>query len=130
MADNKRKHYLDNIRWVITIVVILYHVIYMYNAEGIVGVVGKITNQNVQYQDAFQYAVYPWLMPIFFIVSGISAKLYREALIYHKISYQFPHFGVVLNDKDICHLILLYSQLPRSMNSGSSATPSFPVSIA
>ena len=48
MAENKRKHYLDNIRWVITIVVILYHVIYMYNAEGIVGVVGKITNQNVQ----------------------------------------------------------------------------------
>ncbi len=78
MADNKRKHYLDNIRWVITIVVILYHVIYMYNAEGIVGVVGKITNQNVQYQDAFQYAVYPWLMQIFFIVSGISAKLYLD----------------------------------------------------
>ena len=74
----KRKHYLDNIRWVITIVVILYHVFYMYNAEGISGTVGKITNLNVQYYDAFQYAVYPWLMPIFFIVSGISAKLYLE----------------------------------------------------
>ena len=76
--ENKRRHYLDNIRWVVTIVVILYHVIYMYNAEGIAGVLGKITNQRVQYQDAFQYAVYPWLMPIFFIVSGISAKLYLD----------------------------------------------------
>lgn len=77
MAENKRKHYLDNIRWVITIVVILYHVFYMY-ADGLVGTVGKITNQNVPYQDGFQYAVYPWLMPIFFIVSGISAKLYLD----------------------------------------------------
>ncbi len=76
--ENKRRHYLDNIRWVVTIVVILYHVIYMYNAQGIAGVLGKITNQRVQYQDAFQYAVYPWLMPIFFIVSGISAKLYLD----------------------------------------------------
>ena len=78
MTENKRKHYLDNIRWCITIVVILYHVLYMYNAEGIVGVVGKITNCDVQFWDAFQYAVYPWLMPIFFIVSGISAKLYLD----------------------------------------------------
>ena len=78
MAEMKRKHYLDNIRWVVTIVVILYHVFYMYNANGIVGVVGKITNLDVQYYDAFQYAVYPWLMPIFFIVSGISARLYLE----------------------------------------------------
>ena len=77
MAENKRIHYLDNIRWVITIVVMLYHVFYMY-ADGLVGTVGKITNQNVPYQDGFQYAVYPWLMPIFFIVSGISAKLYLD----------------------------------------------------
>ncbi len=47
--ENKRRHYIDNIRWVVTIVVVLYHVIYMYNAQGIPGVVGKITNQKIQY---------------------------------------------------------------------------------
>ena len=76
--DNKRKHYLDNIRWVVSIAVVIYHVIYMYNAEDIPGVVGKITNMKVQFFDAYQYMVYPWLMPIFFVVSGISAKLYLD----------------------------------------------------
>ncbi|MBP5529862.1 MAG: acyltransferase [Lachnospiraceae bacterium] len=75
----KRRHYLDNIRWTVTIAVILYHVIYMYNAQGIPGVLGPVTNQKVQYQDVYQYFVYPWLMPIFFIVSGISANLYLKS---------------------------------------------------
>lgn len=73
-----RKHYLDNIRWMTIIAVVLYHVIYMYNGEGVVGPAGKITNMNVQYQDIFQYIVYPWLMPIFFIVSGVSSRIYLE----------------------------------------------------
>ena len=33
-----RKYYLDNIRWITVVIVVLYHVIYMYNAEGIPGV--------------------------------------------------------------------------------------------
>ena len=73
-----RKHYLDNIRWATVVIVVLYHVIYMYNAEGIVGVVGKITDQDVQYQDLFQYIVYPWIMMLLFMVSGISSRLYLE----------------------------------------------------
>jgi peptidoglycan/LPS O-acetylase OafA/YrhL len=73
-----RKHYLDNIRWITVAVVVLYHVFYMYNAEGVVGVVGKITNMDVQYQDLFQYIVYPWIMVLLFIVSGISSRLYLE----------------------------------------------------
>ena len=73
-----RKHYLDNIRWMTVAIVVLYHVIYMYNAEGIVGVVGKITDMKVQYQDMFQYIVYPWIMPVLFIVSGISSRLYLD----------------------------------------------------
>jgi len=50
----------------------------MYNTEGIQGVVGRITNLDVQYYDAFQYFVYPWIMCILFIVSGISSRLYLE----------------------------------------------------
>ena len=70
-----RKHYLDNVRWITVIIVLIYHVFYMYNAEGVFGGLGKITNLEVQYYDAFMYLVYPWFMPVLFLVSGISAKL-------------------------------------------------------
>jgi len=73
-----RKHYLDNIRWITVIIVVIYHVLYMYNGEGILGGLGKITNLPVQYYDVFQYLVYPWFMPVLFVVSGISARLYLD----------------------------------------------------
>lgn len=74
-----RKHYLDNIRWGTQIIVVLYHVFYMYNAEGVVGGLGRITSLDVQYWDIFQYIVYPWMMPVLFMVSGICAKLYLDS---------------------------------------------------
>ena len=70
-----RKHYLDNIRWITVVIVVIYHVFYMYNAEGILGGIGKITDLDVQYYDIYQYLVYPWFMPVLFVVSGISARL-------------------------------------------------------
>ena len=73
-----RKHYLDNIRWITVVMVVIYHIFYMYNGEGILGVVGKITSQDVQYQDIIQYAIYPWIMILLFIVSGISSRLYLD----------------------------------------------------
>ena len=72
-----RKHWLDNIRWS-TVVVVVYHVFYMYNSLGIPGVVGKITDLDVQYFDLFQYLVYPWIVMLLFIVSGISSRLYLD----------------------------------------------------
>jgi peptidoglycan/LPS O-acetylase OafA/YrhL len=41
---NMRKKYLDNIRWITVILVVIYHVLYMYNAEGIPGTLGQITD--------------------------------------------------------------------------------------
>ena len=73
-----RKAYLDNIRWFTVVLVVIYHVFYMYNAEGIQGVVGKITDLDVQYWDVYQYFVFPWFMLILFIVSGICSKLYLD----------------------------------------------------
>ena len=69
-----RKSYLDNIRWMTVILVVIYHVFYMYNAEGLQGVCGKITDLEVQVFDVYQYAVYPWFMMLLFIVSGICAR--------------------------------------------------------
>ena len=70
-----RKHYLDNIRWVTVVIVLLYHVLYMYNAEGILGGAGKITDLSVQHYDALMYLVYPWIMPVLYIVAGISSRI-------------------------------------------------------
>ena len=69
-----RKSYLDNLRWVTVVLVVIYHVLYMYNGEGIVGTIGNITGLEVQFYDAYQYLVYPWFMTLLFIVSGISAR--------------------------------------------------------
>ena len=67
-----RKHYLDNIRWATVLLVVLYHVIFMYNHVVTVGVVGPVT--DCRWQDALQYLLYPWFMVVLFLVSGASAR--------------------------------------------------------
>lgn len=71
-----RRYDVDNIRWMTVVLVVLYHVIYMYNGIVTAGVVGPF--REVQYQDAFQYVLYPWFMLILFIVSGMSSRFYLE----------------------------------------------------
>ena len=33
-----RKHWLDNLRWVVVLSVLFYHVIYFYNNKGVFGI--------------------------------------------------------------------------------------------
>ena len=61
-----RKLYIDNIRWITVVLVVLYHVIYMFNGIETFGVIGPFS--DVQYQDAFQYIVYPWFMLLLFVL--------------------------------------------------------------
>ena len=68
-GKNMRKLYIDNIRWITVVLVVLYHVIYMFNGIETFGVIGPFS--DVQYQDAFQYIVYPWFMLLLFVISGI-----------------------------------------------------------
>lgn len=79
----ERKHYLDNIRWVTVLVVLVYHVFYLYNAVGVLGNIG--TFSEVQYQDAFLYVVYPWFMVLLYVVAGMSARYALE----HKSHKEF-----------------------------------------
>lgn len=67
-----RKIYLDNIRWATVLLVMAYHVFYMFNGVGILGGVGCFS--AVQYQDAFMTFVYPWFMVLLFVIAGISTK--------------------------------------------------------
>lgn len=78
-----RKHYLDNIRWTSVILVLVYHVFYMFNAAGVFGGLGGFS--EVQYQDSFLYFVYPWFMALLFVVAGISS---RYSLL-HRTNKQF-----------------------------------------
>ena len=75
---NDRKIFVDNIRWVTVILVLLYHVLLMYNGVGIEIGCGRITDLKVQYYDSYMYFVYPWFMPILFIVAGMSSRYYLE----------------------------------------------------
>lgn len=67
-----RKIYLDNIRWSTVILVMIYHVFYMFNAAGVLGGVGSF--REVQYQDGLLYFVYPWFMVLLFLIAGISTR--------------------------------------------------------
>ena len=69
-----RKTYIDNIRWMTVVLVVIYHVFYMFNGEMTSGVIGPFA--PVQYQDAVQYFVYPWFMLLLFVISGMSARFY------------------------------------------------------
>lgn len=71
-----RKYYIDNIRWMTIVLVVIYHVIYMFNAVLTDGVIGPIT--TVHWQDAIQYILYPWFMVILFLISGMCAKYYLD----------------------------------------------------
>ena len=67
-----RRKYLDNIRWVTILIVIIYHVIYMFNGVTTYGVLGPFSED--QPQDVFLYIVYPWFMFLLFVVSGMAAR--------------------------------------------------------
>ena len=68
-----RKHWIDNLRWITVLLVLLYHVFYFYNNKGVVGGIGGFGN-GPQYQDIVMYILYPWFMPLLFILAGISAR--------------------------------------------------------
>ncbi len=71
-----RKHWLDNLRWVTVLLVLFYHVIYFYNNKGVFGGIGGFGDypEHPQYQDVVMYILYPWFMPLLFILAGISAR--------------------------------------------------------
>lgn len=71
-----RKHYIDNIRCFTVLLVVLYHIIYMFNSVITEGVIGPISAFHGQ--DVIQYLLYPWFMVILFLISGMSAKYYLD----------------------------------------------------
>lgn len=75
-----RRHWLDNLRWVTVLSVLIYHVIYYYNNKGVFGGIGGFG--GAQPQDVVMYILYPWFMMLLFLVAGISSyyALQRQSL--------------------------------------------------
>ena len=72
-----RKYYVDNVRWATVVLVVIYHVIYMFNSITTEGVIGPITTFHGQ--DVIEYLLYPWFIVILFIISGMCAKFYLDS---------------------------------------------------
>ena len=67
-----RKYYLDNLKSLTVILVLVYHAFYLFNG------VGLPTGLNVERgflpYDIFCTAVYPWFMLLLFCIAGITAR--------------------------------------------------------
>lgn len=64
-------------RWVTVLLVLLYHVVYFYNNKGVFGGIGGF-GDGPQYQDALMYILYPWFMPLLFLLAGIGSRYALE----------------------------------------------------
>ena len=70
-----RRHWIDNLRWVTVVLVLIYHVFYFYNNKGVFGGIGGFAEDPMkQPQDVVMYILYPWFMMLLFLVAGISAR--------------------------------------------------------
>ena len=77
MAGTERKHWIDNLRWVTVLLVLFYHVFYFYNNKGVFGGIGGF-GDGPQYQDVVMYILYPWFMPLLFLLAGVSSRYALE----------------------------------------------------
>lgn len=66
-----RKPFLDNLRYSIVLLVILYHVFYLFNS---VGVITNVAIPGIPELDVLLYVLYPWFMVVLFVISGICAR--------------------------------------------------------
>lgn len=67
-----RKVYIDNIRWGTVVLVLIYHVFFLFNTVGIVGDIGN--SKGIAAFDMLSSLVYPWFMVLLFLIAGISAR--------------------------------------------------------
>ena len=67
----KRKQYIDNLRSIVVLMVIIYHVAYIFNS---VGPPKNIKTIGILAFDGICYVLYPWIMTLLFLLAGISAR--------------------------------------------------------
>ena len=70
--ENRRYLFIDNIRWVVVVLVLIYHVFYNYNTLGVFGAIGGFKPN--QWQDIVCTLLNPWFMTLLFVVAGASSR--------------------------------------------------------
>ena len=68
----KRYYFIDNLRWVTVVLVLIYHVFYNFNAQGVFGGIGGFREH--QWWDTVCTVLYPWFMPLMFVLAGASSR--------------------------------------------------------
>lgn len=72
-TDNRQRYYfIDNLRWVTVVLVLIYHVFYNFNALGVFGGIGGFAEH--QWQDVVGTVLYPWFMTLMFLLAGMSSR--------------------------------------------------------
>jgi len=71
MASNMRKHYIDNLRWIILLILIPYHTAQAWNTWGEPNYIFFEGNQLISSIIVF---FSPYFMPLLFLLAGISTK--------------------------------------------------------
>ena len=66
-----RKHYLDNIRSITILLVVIFHVFFFFNP--LLYTTGRV-DKVISFPSLYQSFVYPWFMALLFLVSGIASS--------------------------------------------------------
>ena len=69
---NSRHYFIDNLRWFTVVLVLIYHVFYNFNAQGVFGGLGGFCEH--QWWDTVCTVLYPWFMPLMFVLAGASSR--------------------------------------------------------
>lgn len=67
-----RYYFIDNLRWVTVLLVLVYHVFYNYNSVGVFGGIGGFVEH--QPQDVVCALLNPWFMTLLFVLAGASSR--------------------------------------------------------
>jgi hypothetical protein len=66
-----RKYYLDNMKWFIIILVLVFHVVSIFSScKGLM----SFNEPGIPALDSIGYMIYPWFMSCLFVAAGVSAK--------------------------------------------------------
>ncbi len=65
-----RRHYIDNLRWIVVLLLFPYHTFMIYNTFG---ESFYIKGAGITLTTNFIVAVWPWIMPLLFTVAGINS---------------------------------------------------------
>ena len=70
-----RKYYLDNMKWFIILLVLVFHVVSIFSScKGLM----CFNEPGIPAMDSIGYMIYPWFMSCMFVAAGVSAKYALE----------------------------------------------------